>query len=385
MRHYCYLSVSVLLSLATPVFAAEGDDNLSVSAKINQTWDSNYNRSRDSSSEQITEASIATGINKTISRQTLGAKIGASRYRHHRRDFLDASLYRGSLSWQGALGNRASFGLSWIYRDRLAERVDFIGRDIINLDEKEASLKYSVYAGWALVGGVRDAQQTHSNDGQASLDYDEQDYNAGIQYKSGRGSTMTLRYTEGDRHYLNPASGGLPDVDAVKDLDYDYQRTALETEWQVTGKTLLTSNVGYFDRDGEVNSGNGLEASIQADWQATDKTSMVLLYGFDQPAVGEDSNNPSEVHRLVASLSWEWTAKITLDTSVRVAFQEFDDSLGRVPRDEESYSWRPLALNYAITDTISARFASGWQKRESPIDERNYTAREFSIGLFGEF
>ena len=379
-------AMGLLLAVSNCWAQTDEEDNLRVAASLKHTWDSNYNREPGSSSEQITEASLGTGLSKTMSRQTLSASIGAARYRHHRRDFLDASLYRWGLGWRGAVGSRMSFGLTWNNRDRLAERVDFVGKDIINLDEKKAALTYTVYTGWALVGGARDAEQTHSNNDRESLDYEEQDYNAGLQYRSGRGSTVTLRYTDGDRRYLHPSGGdSIPGVDTGEDLDYDYQRVAFETEWLVTGKTKLTGAIGYFDRDGEVNSGSGLETSIETDWQATDKTNIVVLYSFDQPPVGEDSTNPSEAHSLSASVAWDWTAKITVETAARASFQKFDDTLDRVARDEEAYSWTPLVLNYAMTETISARFASGWQKRVSPVEDREYTAEVFSLGLVGQF
>ncbi|BES69527.1 hypothetical protein RE428_05450 [Marinobacter nanhaiticus D15-8W] len=385
MRSHTFSQLTLLLCCATQAVAATDveEDNFNVNAGLNHTWDSNYNREPGSSSEQITRGSVGAAYNKTFSRQTLSASVGAARYRHKRRDFLDASLYRGGLGWNGFIGSRLKFDLGWDYRDRLAERIDFVGKDIINRDEKRATLKYQVYTGWALVGGVRDAEQTHSNDDRESLDYEEQDYNAGIQFQSGRGSTVTLRYTDGERNYLNQESGGLPEVD--ENLDYDYQRVAFETEWQMTGKTMLTGNIGYFNRDGEVNTDSGLETSIQTDWQATEKTAFMFLYGYEQPAVGEDSTNPSEVNRVALSMTWDWTAKITLETGVRAAFQEFDDSFGRTPRDEELYSWTPLILDYAFTDTISVRFNSNWQQRDSPIDDRNYTARIFSLGLVGNF
>ncbi|WP_148861379.1 hypothetical protein [Marinobacter fonticola] len=387
MSSHRFSHIAVLLCCATQAVAAaeEENDTLSVNADISQTWDSNYNREPGSSSEQITRASLGTGINTTLSRQTLSASLGAARYRHNRRDFLDATLYRGGLGWRGPIGNRLSFALSWSYRDRLAERIDFVGKDVINLDEKNAAVKYAIFSGWALVGGARDAEQTHSNDDRESLDYEERDYSAGLQYTSGRKSTVTLKFTEGDRHYLHPGEGDVPGVDPQDDLDYDYQRMAFETEWQMTGKTKLTGTLGYFDRDGEVNSGNGLETSIQTDWAATDKTDLILIYAFDQPPVGEDSENPSEAHIVSARVAWEWTSKITVETAVRAAFQEYDDTLERVARDEKSYGWVPLLLRYQLNNAISVRFVSGWQQRESPIDERNYTAREFSLGLAGEF
>lgn len=377
--------IPLLLCLMVKTLAAEADDNLSARASINHTWDSNYDRSPDAFSEQITEASLGAGIRKSIRRQTLSAGIGASRYRHRHRDFLDATLYRGSLRWQGEFGSRISFTLLWDYRDRLADRLDFAGRDIINRDEKKASFNYAVYAGWSLVGGVRDAEQTHSNEDRQSLDFEEYDFNAGVQYRSGRGSRVTLRYTGGERHFSNPASASLSATGARGDLDYDYQRLDFETEWQVTGKTRVTGTIGHFDRDGEINSGKGLKASLQTDWQATEKTILNLTFGYDEPAVGEDSTNPSEIRRLGASASWQWTEKITLNTSAKVELKQFNDRFARVPRDEEIYYWRPVVLNYAITDMISMRLASGFQQRKSPIESLNYTAREFSLGLSGQF
>ena len=372
-----------LLGTAMTVWGAEDakPDALSADVGVRHTWDSNYDREADGNDERITVAYAGAEVNTDISRQHFSGRIGVARYIHDRRDYLDATGYNGGLAWRGEQGDTFRTLVSWSRKDRPADRIDFIGNDIITYDDKQATLVYVMNTSWEIPLTVREAEQTHDNDSRRTLDYTDKELFTGVRYRSGRNSTVMLRLVNGEREYPNQATP----IPAGQDLNFDYQRAEVETNWAFSKKTRLTGVVGYFQRDGEVNDGNGLQALLEGNWQASSKTLLTLGYNYDQPPLGEDSENASDTQRVYIGAEWDATPKLSVKTGAKQVWQSFDNTLQTSARDETVNVVTPLIVAYQFTDVVGVDLVSAWQKRHSPIASRDYSATELTLELKAEF
>lgn len=378
--------LTAALLLTSPVQSQERErveerDPVAFDAAVKHLWDSNYNRTPDGGQEQVTVASVGVRGNHDIRRQQFSGHLGAARHQHDRRDFLDATTYRAGAAWRGEWGPAFRSRLAWSRNDRLVDQADFTGRDIITFDDGKATLVFAPGNNWEFPVFVRRATQTHSNSSQEALDFEDREASAGIRYKSGRRSTVTLQLIQGERDYPNQDRERPDEVDPVADLDFDYSRAELESVWRITDKTQLQGVLGYFERDGEANDGTGGLAGIEGQWQATSKVRFISGYQFREPAVGETSDSPSEVQRLFLEAQWQVTPKVLFGTELGHARQEFDASPAHTARSEDSTRWVPLTISYQYSEALELNLDSAWRHRSSPLDERNYTSRELTVGL----
>ncbi|MCC5810563.1 MAG: hypothetical protein JJU06_09340 [Ectothiorhodospiraceae bacterium] len=358
-----------------------GPDPLVLHAGLQQIWDSNFDRSQDDVSERQTVGSAGFRVNGSWGRQRLTAQASAARYMHARRDFLDATTYDGGIAWLGEIGSRFDTRLRWHRRERPADRLEFTGKDLIRLTEREATLIYNVTPRVGLEVSALAADQRHSNSERRRMEYNDRGVSSAISYSTERDTRIALRYTQGDREYPN-----VPPPEPSDALDYDYMQLELEADWALTSKAMLLGTVGYFNRDGDVNEGSGLFTTWALHWEITDRTRLESGVSYTQPPVGDTIDNPSEDLRIFTRAFWQWTPKIQLKAEARAAEQSFDGVLDDTPaRDERIYSVTPFGLEYTPTDYLTLELEATWHSRESELDFRDYSGETIMVGVRGQF
>ena len=358
----------------------EDEDNLSLSAGVRHTWDSNYLREADGTDEQITVLSADAKAQKTLSRQTFRASAGVSQYLYSQRDYLDSTVYRWGLGWRGAAGNRIGYSLSWGQKQRLPDRDDFDGDDIITMDEKNVGLSLKMTSGWRLLAKGRLAEQTHSNEALESIDYEEQEAGGGIGYVTDKGSKVDFYLLTGERDYYNQ-NGALPGSTEERNLNFDYQRATLEASLRVGGNTSVEGFVSYFNRDGGTNDGSGLETGIEATIDLTGKTSTTISYSLLQPPVGEESSNPDLTHRVSGRFDWKPKERINVMTGGSAGVSDYSEATTRVERTEYFLVLTPVEVTYQFSEYLEVNGNTRWLKRRSPLEDRDYSALEATVGL----
>lgn len=373
------------LCVAVAMPAAAQTDLFSAGASVRQLWDSNYARTPEEDSEQITVSSAFVALDKTLSRQRFIARWQVSQYDHADRPDLDATLNEGRVTWQGQWGNRLKSRLEWMRDSYPVDRLEFQDKDIVKRDEAHALISYGAGHRLTLGIGGRQAEQTHSNGLREGLDFDEEEGYVEAGYKTGIQSTLFLRVRYGERTYPNQEIGlPIDDPDTLEpfeDLDFEYQQAELETVWETSAKTNLTATLAYFNRDGVVNDGTGVLAILEANWAATEKTEFNGGYSYREPAVGETSDSPAGTHTLFAGVQWQWTPKINVGADVNYVQQQYQDDSPGPDRDEKVYSASPLQMTYEFSDYFSIRLDTRWVDRDSPLAYRTYTSSQAILGL----
>lgn len=369
--------------MASP-FAVAQDDLLSVGASVQQIWDSNYARTPEEEADQITLASASVGLDKTLSRQRFLARWKGERYEHEERTDLDATVHDALVAWRGQWGSRIKTNLEWARNAYLVDRLEFFYKDIVARDDVKAEVSYGAGHRLTLSLGARQTTQTHSSDLREGLDFDEDEAFFAVAYQTGIKSTLAARVRSGQREYPNeelimPADG---EEFIAGQLDFDYEQAEIQATWVASPKTSLSATLGYFNRDGFVNTRSGALASVEAEWEMSPKVQLTGGYTFTQPAIGETSDSPTNTHSVFFDAQWHWTEKIAIGAVARVAEYQYDTVSSGPARDETLYHVTPLRVTYDPSETFSIRLAGGWTDRQSPLTYRDYSSAETTLGIF---
>lgn len=360
--------------------AQTADQNaLAFSAGLQHSYDSNFLRSPEEIEEQITRAGAGLSYNKQFSAQQISLRLSGSQYRYAERDDLDGSALEGQASWHSQFTTNVSTKLDFQREETPVDKLEFIGKDLVAKEDANALLSFGDSKRVGFILGLHRLDNTHSNEARSELDFQESDFFSELRYRFASSSWIGLRYREGDRVYatLGPALG---------DLDFDYRQLELETAWVLTPKTRLTGLVGYFDRtaksdDARDNDGEGSLASMKMEWAITEKLTSELTYRFNQPAIGETSDAPSEVSDSALLLQWQFSPKIQLGFGASYTELLYEESAVIVERTERNITVTPLVISWSYSNAIMLRLTSQWMDRRSPVLERDYQGYSAALAL----
>lgn len=357
-------------------------DALGFSAGVQHTYDSNFLRSPEEAEEQITRAGAGIRFNKQISAQKIALSVNASQYRYNERDELDGSAIEGKASWRSQFTSNFSTQLDFLREETPVDKLEFVGKDLVAREDANARLSLGDSKRFGLILGVHQMDISHSNDERASMDFQDQDFFSEVRYRFAS-SWVGLRYREGDRSYETPSL-------ILGDLDFDYRQVELETEWTLTPKTKLTGLVGYFDRAAKSeaangNDGEGSLASLNLEWAITEKLISELTYRFNQPAIGETSDAPSEVSDTALTFQWQFSPKVKIGFGGSYAELDYEESAVVTERVERNITITPLLVSWSYSEAILVRLSSQWVDRQSKIYQRDYDGYSATLGLAVQF
>lgn len=352
------------------------------SAGIQHTYDSNFLRSPEDVEEQITRAGAGVRFNKQISAQKIALSLNGSQYRYSDRDELDGSAIEGKALWRSQFTSNFSTQLDFLREETPVDKLEFTGKDLVAKEDATARLSLGDSKRFGFIIGVHQLDNTHSNDERSSMDFRDQDFFSEVRYRLAS-SWLGLRYREGERNYemLSPVLG---------DLDFDYRQVELETEWTLTPKTKLTGLVGYFDRAAKSeaangNDGEGSLASLNLEWAITEKLVSELTYRFNQPAIGETSDAPSEVSDTALLFQWQFSPKVKVGFGGSYAELDYEESAVVTERIERNITVTPFLISWSYSEAIMLRLSSQWVDRQSPIYERDYEGYSATLALGVQF
>lgn len=379
-KRFGFTMATALWITSAVAVQAEEVDEFVIGLAAQQHWDSNINRYPDQKdSEYYTQSSAFLGVNKKYGRQHVKARIKGSRLDYAERTDLDAELYDGNATWRSYWTSRLQTDVGWVRIAYPADQLEFTGNDVVSRDDIHANVVVGSGNRLSLGVGGRKAAQRHSNELRENMDFDEDEALAEVNYQTGNRSKLTLRGRNGQRDHAQPIA------EDGRLLDFSYQQGEIEGNWTSSAKTRIIANVAFFRRDGETNNGTGNQASLEANWIATEKIEFNVGYSLRQPAVGESSDSPEKVHGTNLGATWKITEKLQWGMDVRYQHQRYPitDELGA--RDEEVTSVSPLAINYQLSDSFTLRLDARWMDRQSPIVYRDYDFMQGSAGVAWHF
>lgn len=386
-----WLNIGIFSLCALAMQTARAQDPISVGVSIQHLWDSNYERTPEEDAERIAIAGAHLAIDKTFSSQRIIGRWSGRRYEHDERSDLDASLHNAQLALKSRWTSRFKSEVEWVRDSYPVDRLEFRDKDIVRRDEAKVQLGYGAGHKLAVKAGGRQVTQRHSNDLRDGLNFDEEEGFLELAYQTGIKSTLAARIRAGERTYPDGALQTIPedlqltpeDLEKIAgDLDFDYEQFELEGVWIASPKTSISATLAYFTRQGAVNDSSGMLATTEATWEVTPKVQLSGGYSFRQPAVGETSDSPADIHLIYFDADWKWTSKISVGTGARVVEHRYEGLSPGPPRNESLYNATPIRVTYDPTESISLRLTTGWTDRQSPLAYRDYTSAEATVGAF---
>lgn len=149
---------------------------------------------------------------------------------------------------------------------------------------------------------------------------DEQDatvdtINAGVQFRSSKGSTLELISQRSDGKYPNQQIIGLSTIDN----DYQQWDHGVAVVWAPTEETKVSSRLNYTKRGySEVpqRDFSGLTGRLSLDWIVTDKTALRALIHRDIGAIENDTASHTVNQGVALGAEWKPTAKLAFDAQL---------------------------------------------------------------------
>lgn len=372
-KAFLLLPAALLLPIDAAAWIAR--DAVVAEAAVDHLWDTNFTRTPDGESEQITTTSALLQLTSRLSRQELevGGRVG--RVQYDQRSDMDANIYDLSAAWRGEIGSRTTTEADWTRLAEPADQEDFVGRDVVTQTDLSGRLAYALGLGLFSEVSAGRLEQSHSNPARAYLEFEDYYLGAGLGYRSGRDSVLAVRYRAGERRYANA------DVAVPFDFDYDYARADLEVSWVVSPNTNLSASIGGFERRGALHDQDGINASASLYWRASAATDLWVGYALDHPAAGERHDQPLREHRVELSANWNWTAKTRFSTGVQVAWQDFEEALFEPAREERRYRLTPVAVRYEAARFLYLTGGMAFQARRSDEGYREYDSTQLHVAL----
>lgn len=364
------LVAPALLTLATGALA---ESPLSVDLAFLRTWDSNLSRTPDPISDQINQFSAGLHAAGMLSKQSWFGRWTVDKIEHERHSWRDATLHQADLGWRGELGRSIRAEAEWQQENYLVDLSDFPGRDRVRLRQTHAGIDYLITPAVAVGLAADDKREAHSNPLRQILDYQEQSISALFHYHSGRGSLLRLRATSGDREYQ---PSGLP---GALDFDFSYREAELSIDWAMTEKTRLAASAGRFWREGEMHE-SGNFGSIEAEWQATEKTSLQVGFLSKRSPPEASQAQPAREQQIKLAALWQLSSKLHLKSEA-ARWERRYSATGLEPAwQDTTYILSPLTLLYRAHRAIELQARADWQRQNSPQSEHSYDAAQVTIG-----
>lgn len=325
-------------------------------------------------------------IDKPYAQQRLQFGVTETAYRYGNRPSLNFNAldYRGAWLWH--LGPRLSGTLSADRKKSSVSYDNFRGSqtNVRTTDNHSFNLDGWVFGGWHLLLGISRNEQKNSVPFLAEQDVRTTKSEAGVNYVSGSGKSITVTRRSTRGNYLNRGT----DLATVFDKDFREQESELNASWIVSGNSTLNGHLSRTERRHERFSQrdfSGRTGEFGYAWTPTGK----LRVNFSAkrniaPFLGAGSSY-SVSDTLSLAPAWQVGARTEVHMSFSRTEQDFpgsvDPSLGPARSDtlnslQLGLSWSPLR-----NASISASLQRDRRSSNDAAFEFDGTIASFSASL----
>jgi hypothetical protein len=212
----------------------------------------------------------------TLAQQTIGLNLRVNDNRFARNYQLNNNSGNADLLWNWRLGSNLSGEAGGDYTHSLANFAEtlYLGRDLVDVTDYYGTARYQLGPRWAVYGGIREADTSHSAVAAQQNDSQIRSGKAGIEYATAVDNTIGWEYRYAEAHYpygeylLN----GVP-----FNPDYSQNTASFLVKYVLTDKTTINASVGYLKRYytyEPIGAFSGDIWNLSVQWQATEKTNI---------------------------------------------------------------------------------------------------------------
>lgn len=379
-------SALVLLAWSHLAFAAADDTDVwQISVRDSIRYDDNLFRLSDNSgsaaslppgtsrSDSINKASVTGLLNLELSRQKiiLEAEVDTNQYLNNSE--LDHISTDNHALWQWGFGKYFTGDIGYNYRIYQSSFTNnnIIGKDLITENASFAIGQFAWDPSWRIRGGLSWTKAQHSEESRNSLDRQTNGFLTGIEYISTENNTIGLEYQLSETSLpnleLNPVT--------LVDNHYLHQSIMCLVNWQGSQKTQVRGNFGYTTnsfRKFKTRNFSGFTGKIDLSWEATAKTTLNLSLWRQLITAADITANYLIGQGVSLTPTWMITAKIKL--------------FGSIVWENRNYAGDPGLTNEVLKrkdEIVSGQFGLRYSPiRNSEID-LSYSSENRSSNLFG--
>jgi exopolysaccharide biosynthesis operon protein EpsL len=313
----------------------------------------------------------------------------------------DGNDYKAAWNWR--LGNRLSGNLG-AAESRSQSNFDSVGlvNNQVTRKRRFGRAEWEFHPRWRIGGGVEETDNTNSAESQASQDFQQHAYDAGVSYRTPKGSTLRARVRRTDAEYpnLQCVQNDFPYCFAVADNSYKQSEYSLLGDWRVSGKLTLRGQAGWVDRKYENAlrdysnlfvpdfksrpDFSGFSGRLAADWYATGKT--MLSVSTYRELGGAGDINASSVLRTGAGVDGVWLMreKWRMNAGMTYENRDFRGDPGTFQRNDDTLG-ASLSLSYMPMQTVSVDVGARTGRRDSNISADDYTFNSVFANVRADF
>ena len=328
-----------------------------------------------------------------VSRQRFQLDLSATRYDYTQYDELNYTGYTARGIWNWRAGNdwwgQINAGATQtrqIYQSGIAINVPAL---VKNYDEL-VDAHYALTPRWELSGSLSATQARYASTILQSGDVNVTDESVGVMYRTPLGNGTGLRLTFEQGEWPNLPSLGTPGAAGVVQVDNTYTQftLAMVLDWQLTGRSHLSGNVGYTARTqlsiGRSDVAEGPSGTLTYDYSLSGKSHLQAnLYQTFGP-LPDPTASYVKTTGLDLAYKYQATAKTALQASVtgqRIEYLGVPSAQQR----KDNYGIVSLGGTYQATRTLNLSVGAQYQNRNSNVPLAGYDVYTVYLNVNLEF
>ncbi|MES2634783.1 MAG: outer membrane beta-barrel protein [Pseudomonadota bacterium] len=377
-----------VLSLPCAVLGQEAPDPLQWRAFGGVEYDTNVLRTASAQvSDTVTSAGLGLKFDKRVGLQRFRGDIEATAYRYDDLSSLNYNTINYSAAWDWRVAS-AFHGVASADRRQFREvTTDSVtGTNRIGRRTERSELLDAVYdidGAWRALAGVAHTRSSSTDPNSYDASPSINTVHIGGGYEFASGTTMQLRYKNGDGHYTALTTPGPSDF---RDREIEFL-----LKWPMaTGKTAVEARLAHIDRS---NAGaplrdfSGVVGGVTLAWDITGKTRLVAAASRDMSGIGQSLGGHVVSDRVYLAPVWKATAKTAFNLRFEHTRRQWRDTPAGSPdagRAETiqvigaGVDWEPVR-NLAVTGGVRR------ERLRSSIVTTGYRATVYSVGLKAYF
>lgn len=389
-------------AVAPPPPAPDDGDTVGIFVSDQETYDSNlYRISPDSVSvatlvspnatkeDYINTATVGGDGQWVAGRQEFHLDLLAEENRFAHNTELDNTAVDAKFRWDWRVGPYLTGQAGAEFGRALAAFAEtlYLGKDLVDSKTYFGNARYQLGPSWAVFGGIRDAQYTHSADAEQFNNFTAKSGNAGVEYATNVANSFRFTYDYTDGYFPQDFF-----IDTVLfNRNYHESIANFSVNYALTEKTTLAANAGYLKRDflaAGVGHFSGDIWRVTLDWKPTDKTDLVAAAWHELHAY-----SVAELNYFISkggSLSpvWNATEKVAVSLVFSVEDQSFVNSSSSLITTgllSAKITGQQLNVLYRPRDKIFINAFIRHEQRSSNLEIYEFTDQRANLSVTYKF
>lgn len=329
--------------------------------------------------------------NLKLSRQAIQAHVELNQTRFNTYGQLDNDGHDAYLKWAWKIGSRATGDVSVADTLKQASYTN-VKQPVKNqIRTRRGMLNGAIQLAypWQLQFGMESVHTNNDAAAQLPQDAAVDAFNAGLQYRSDKGSTVAWVTRRSDGRYPNLQLVGAVGVDN----DYRQWDNGVAAVWKLSEKTSMTGKLNFTQRDYTdvpQRDFSGLTGLLALDWSATDKTTLNASTYRNIDAMGntaiESTTASYALNQGVAvGADWKPTEKLTFNTRLSHDHIEYAGDPGFVLSTqavrEDRLTMAQAGLQYTVlrNTQVGLMLRRGVRHSNEALESYRYSSAQINV------